>query len=51
MTTRAPRQRKDRQEQAKIRQAEYDGLSTAKKIARAEARPGNSTKELRRLRA
>jgi len=41
---------KERREEAGIRQAEYDALSTEQKIARAEARPGNSLKELRRLR-
>lgn len=41
--------RKERQEQAAVRQAEYDALSVEQKIARAEGRPGNSEKELRRL--
>lgn len=47
--------RKDRREQrrleAGVRQAEYDGLTTAAKIERALARPGSSKKELARLRA
>lgn len=41
--------RKERQEQAAIRQAEYDALTTEQKIDRARARRGNSKKELRRL--
>jgi hypothetical protein len=41
--------RKERQEQAAIRQAEYDALSTEQKIARAKSRRGNSKKELARL--
>lgn len=44
------RHRKDaRREQAAVRQAEYNALSTEDKIARAEARPGNSKRELERL--
>lgn len=42
--------RKERREQAAVRQAEYDALSTEQKIARAEGRRGNSKKELTRLR-
>lgn len=42
--------RKQRQEEAAIRQAEYSALTTEQKIVRAESRRGNSKKELRRLR-
>lgn len=39
-----------KQVEAKARQEEYDSLSTEEKIARAEARPGNSARELAKLR-
>lgn len=41
--------RKQRREEAAIRQAEYDALTPEQKIARAESRRGNSLKERRRL--
>ncbi len=41
--------RKQKQEEAAVRQAEYDALTTEQKIARAQSRRGNSAKELRRL--
>ena len=41
--------RKQRQEEAAIRQAEYDALTIEQRIARAKARRGRSKKELRRL--
>lgn len=41
--------RKQRQEEAAVRQAEYDALTREQKIARAMSRRGNSAKELRRL--
>jgi hypothetical protein len=41
--------RKQRQEEAAVRQAEYDALTREQKIARAMSRRGNSSKELRRL--
>ncbi len=42
--------RKERREQAAIRQTEYDSLTNAQKITRAEGRRGESQKELARLR-
>jgi hypothetical protein len=39
-----------RQAEAIERQAAYDALSTEEKIAKAEKAPGESKKELRRLR-
>lgn len=44
-----PDRRKDRQEQASVRQAEYDALTREQKIARAMSRRGNSARELYRL--
>lgn len=41
--------RKERREQAAIRQAEYNALSTGEKIARARSRRGSSKKEITRL--
>ena len=41
--------REQRQQEAAIRQEEYDKLSTDDKISRAKARRGNSKKELKRL--
>jgi hypothetical protein len=41
--------RLERQEQAKVRQIEYDALTKEQKVARAKARPGESARELRRL--
>lgn len=41
--------RKSRRVEAKIRQEEYDGLTSEQKVARAESRRGNSEKELGRL--
>lgn len=41
--------RKQRNEEAAVRQEEYDALSTEQKIARAKSRRGESKKELRRL--
>lgn len=41
--------RKQRQEEAAVRQAEYSALSTSQKITRAMGRRGNSAKELNRL--
>ena len=43
--------RQDRQAEAIDRQATYDALDTSQKIARAEQRRGNSSKELNRLRS
>lgn len=44
-----PDRRKQRADEAAVRQAEYDALTKEQKIARAESRPGNSLRELRRL--
>ena len=41
--------RKQRQEEAAIRQDEYNALSKEQRIARAESRRGNSLRERRRL--
>lgn len=41
--------RKQKQEEAAVRQAEYDALTREQKIARAMSRRGNSAKELYRL--
>lgn len=41
--------KKERQEQAAIRQAEYDSLSPRHRYERAKARRGNSRKEVTRL--
>ena len=41
--------RKQRQEEAAVRQAEYNALSTNQKIMRALDRRGKSAKELDRL--
>ncbi len=38
-----------RREEAEARQAEYDSLTTAQKIKRAQSRRGNSARELGRL--
>lgn len=38
-----------KREEAAVRQAEYDALSIEDKITRVKSRPGNSTKELKRL--
>jgi hypothetical protein len=43
--------RKERQEQAAIRQAEYDALTREQKIARVKSRRGNNKRELIRLNA
>lgn len=43
--------RKQRAEEAGVRQSEYDSLSVGEKIKRAESRRGESRKELRRLRS
>lgn len=43
--------REQRRVDAERRQAEYDALSLDEKIARAESRPGESKRELSRLRA
>lgn len=40
---------KQRREEAEIRQDEYDALTPAQKITRAQSRVGNSKKELGRL--
>ena len=42
--------RQRRREEAEIRQAEYDALTIEQKIARAKGRPGDSRKEIKRLR-
>ena len=39
-----------RRERAAKRQKDYDELTTEQRIARAEARPGRSKQELKRLR-
>lgn len=44
-----PDRRKQRAEEAAIRQTEYNALSKEERIARAQSRPGNSLRELRRL--
>ena len=41
--------REKRQMEAEQRQAVYDGLTVAQKIARAKKRPGESKRELARL--
>ena len=38
-----------RKEEAAVRQAEYDALSTVEKVQRAHGRRGNSERELTRL--
>jgi hypothetical protein len=43
--------RKQRAEEAAVRQAEYDALTPEQKVARAQAAPGNSKRELIRLNA
>ena len=43
--------RKEKQEQAVIRQAEYDALTPEQKIARAHSRRGENKRELIRLNA
>ena len=43
--------REQRREDTERRQAEYDNLTLDEKIARAESRPGESRRELSRLRA
>ena len=43
--------RKERQEEAILRQASYDTLPLLTKISRAEGRRGESKKELAKLRA
>ncbi len=42
---------KERRAEAIERQAYYDGLTMTQKIAQCVSRPGNSKKELARLRA
>lgn len=42
--------RKQKREEAEVRQKEYDALTTDQKIARAGSRRGSSEKELKRLR-
>ena len=44
------RSRQERAKEAAVRQDEYDALSTDQKIARCATRPGESKKELARLR-
>lgn len=44
-----PRRKEKRQKEAVERQKAYDKLSTKEKLARAKKRPGNSTKEIERL--
>ncbi len=44
-----PDRRKVRNEEAVVRQAEYDALPEEQKVARAEFRRGNSKRELIRL--
>lgn len=44
-----PDRRKQRADEAAVRQAEYDALTKEQKIARAESRRGNSLRERRRL--
>ena len=43
--------RKSRQQEAAVRQAEYDALTVEQKIARAQSRRGASKRELERLHA
>ena len=44
-----PKTRKQKREEAEIRQKEYNSLTTEQKIARAKGRPGESKRELKRL--
>ena len=41
--------RKQRKEEAAVRQSEYDSLTTDQKIERARSRRGNSKREIERL--
>lgn len=41
----------ERRTEAVVRKQEHDSLTIEEKIKKAEARPGNSEKELKRLRA
>jgi Spy/CpxP family protein refolding chaperone len=43
--------RKQRREEAEVRQAEYDALTPEQKVARVKTRPGNNKRELIRLNA
>lgn len=43
--------RKERREEAKIRQAEYDALPTVDKISRTVSSPGNSRRQFKRFAA
>jgi hypothetical protein len=45
----ARERKEEKREQAAIRQAEYDALTTEQKLARARSRRGNSQKEINRL--
>ena len=44
-----PDRRKQRQDEAAVRQAECDALTKEQRIARVQTRPGNNKRELIRL--
>ena len=46
-----PARRAQRRAEAEVRQVEYDALDVASKVARCVRRPGNSKKELARIKA
>ncbi len=46
-----PHRRDQRREEAEVRQAEYDALTSEQKVARAMTSPGRSKRELIRLNA